>query len=559
MRSCAIHRLHQFVRYASTMSRSLPSRPEPLVVVLGSTGTGKSDVSFAGFRKTCFLFIQACKLTASFLQLAVEIAVRFDGEVINADAMQMYRGLPVTTNKISVDEQRGVPHHLLGTIGLDEPTWNVDRFRKAASQIITEIRSRGRLPIVVGGSQYYTDGLLFDDHLVEDIDKRPRDDNGRGTGDAERDISDENTYDDIPKCFPILNDPTDKILAVLRSVDPAMAARWHPNDRRRIQRSLEIFLTTGRRASDIYAEQQRRKEKRDSAASSVAESLPAQSWPYLLLWVYARPDVLNARLDSRVDTMLERGLEQEASEMYGTKQEFIERGVTVDCTKGIWQSIGYKEMEPYMTAQREANVVGPEKPNADTAALVKLREDGLAGIRFGTHRYARSQLRWIKYKTIPYLNEVQALDRLFLLDGTDRTRWQHDVAEIGARLTAAFLGRDGAGELPRPMDVSETAREVLTTSIAASHAKHSGSGAHAGQTAYRQACDVCRTTHLSEADWDKHLRGARHRRAVQKHKRRAMVPVAGKNEIKGQHNAPGTGDSLPQGSVEQGEGTQPCT
>ncbi|CAK7266134.1 tRNA dimethylallyltransferase, mitochondrial [Sporothrix epigloea] len=483
---------------------------DPLIVVLGSTGTGKSD-------------------------LAVELARRFNGEIINADAMQMYRGLPVTTNKISVEEQHGIRHHLLGTIGLDEPTWNVDRFRREASQIIQEIRSRERLPIVVGGSQYYTDGLLFDHHLVE------REDDGQES-DEDRDAS----LQDHTKTFPILNESTPVLLAELARVDPVMAAKWHPKDRRKIQRSLTIFLTTGRRASDIYAEQQQRRDARDKAREEARQQQQQQQqqhngglrdWPCLLLWVYAKPDILNARLDARIETMIERGLEQEANEMYSTLQRCAANGVAVDRTRGIWQSIGFKEMEPYVEAKRaaaEAGKIGagrgdndgkeePEEQDRQDETEVdldKLRAKGLDGIKYGTRRYARYQLRWIKHQTISYLADIHALDRLYLLDSTDRCQWQSNVAETGVQLTKTFL-EAGLAALPAPVDVSDTAREVLTATIAASRKKLQLD--RVAET--KQTCTICHVTLLTEDQWKLHMRSSRHRRAMTRHKRRALVPL----------------------------------
>ena len=451
--------------------------------------------------------------------------------------MQMYRGLPVTTNKISVEEQHGIPHHLLGTIGLHEPTWNVDRFRKEASQIIQEIRSRNRLPIVVGGSQYYTDGLLFDHHLVE------RENDGQES-DEDRDAS----LQDHTKTFPILNESTPMLLAELARVDPVMAAKWHPKDRRKIQRSLTIFLTTGRRASDIYAEQQQRRDDRDKAQEVARQQEQQQQqqqqqqqtpppplkgglkdWPCLLLWVYAEPAILNARLDARIETMIERGLETETNEMFTTLQTCAANGVAMDRTRGIWQSIGFKEMEPYVEAKRAA--AEAENENKDQgdgqdgqedrkAALDKLREKGLDGIKYGTRRYARYQLRWIKHQTISYLADIHALDRLYLLDSTDRSQWQKNVAETGVQLTEKFLEVGLAG-LPAPVDVSETAREVLTTTISASRKK-----LQLDRVAeQKQTCAICHVTLLTEDQWKLHMRSSRHRRTLTRHKRRALVPV----------------------------------
>ncbi|PHH84474.1 hypothetical protein CDD83_1891 [Cordyceps sp. RAO-2017] len=127
---------------ASEAPRRAPA--EPLVVVLGATGTGKSE-------------------------LAVELATRFRGEIINADAMQLYEGLPILTNKMPVAERRGVPHHLLGHISAGDAPWDVDAFKRAATALMADIRRRGRLPILVGGTHYYVDPLLFPDVILDDV------------------------------------------------------------------------------------------------------------------------------------------------------------------------------------------------------------------------------------------------------------------------------------------------------------------------------------------------------------------------------------------------------
>ncbi|EFX03887.1 tRNA isopentenyltransferase [Grosmannia clavigera kw1407] len=488
---------------------------EPLLVVLGSTGTGKSD-------------------------LAVELAFRFDGEVINADAMQFYRGLPVTTNKISEAEQRGVPHHLLGVIGVDEEPWMVGRFKQEATRIIREIRSRGRLPIVVGGSQYYTDGLLFENHLV---DEAVVDDDMEGDTGASAEIGSR---------YPILEASTEDILSRLREVDPAMAARWHPNDRRKIRRSLEIYLTTGRQASEIYAQQKQEKVKKQVAAQGLGDTDlldgitvgPASAgpapWKCLLLWVYAQRDVLNERLDARIDTMLSRGLMEEATEMHNILEDCRTRGKIIDRTKGIWQSIGLKELEPYLVALKEVkDAVGGLNTDVEATddRLAQIQAASLDSMKFATRRYARYQLRWIKHKTIPMLAEERALDHLFLLDSTEREKWQENVAQVGVQLTAAFLARSGwdrhvcgrvghvaqgdVSTLPAPVDVSQTARDVLTATIAASQSERESRNNNFSRT-----CEMCRMTLVSEDQWDKHIKGQRHRRVLVKQKRRALVPVS---------------------------------
>ncbi|ROW15514.1 hypothetical protein VPNG_02391 [Cytospora leucostoma] len=431
----------------------------PLMVILGATGTGKSD-------------------------LAVDLAVRFNGEIINADAMQMYKGLPIITNKISLEEQRSIPHHLLGNIGLDEETWVVGVFKREANRVIQEIRSRGRLPIVVGGTHYYTKALLFKDSLVERED---------ATHDSE-------TVPDNSAEYPILDDTTEAMWAKLKEVDPVMADRWHPNDRRKIRRSLEIFLTTGKRASDIYAEQRQRK-----AAEIAAQDDSSPNADALLLWVHSEDQVLKDRLDKRVDKMLDNGLRDEIMEMNSYLQMRLHDGEPMDYTKGIWQSIGFKEFQPYLKALESG---------VDGAELEKVKRDCLEVMKGGTRRYAKYQVKWITKKMMPLLEEQGNLDRLYVLDSTDVAQYSDNVTVKAAQLAQQFLAGE---EMPSPASVSDTARAVLSSALKAASSSQG--------TPCRKHCAVCDATLLTEEDWQKHIRGSAHRRKGRQVKRTALIPA----------------------------------
>ncbi|KAF4949565.1 hypothetical protein FGADI_8863 [Fusarium gaditjirri] len=428
------------------MSRKPPA--EPLVVVLGSTGTGKSD-------------------------LAVELATRLNGEIINADAMQLYNGLPIITNKITTEEQRGIPHHLLGHISLDEQPWDVDDFKREATRTIREIRGRGRLPILVGGSQYYVDPILFKEVILDDIDL------------------------DMSKSFPILQESGEVMLHELRKVDPVMADRWHPKDRRKIQRSLEIYLRSGKRASEYYAEQQARKEAAQQDANK-------QPWENLLFWVYSERDVLRDRLDTRVDKMQTSGLMDEVRELYEFKHKKEANGKRLDMTKGIWQSIGYKQFEPYLSAVDEGR----------EAELEKLKSAGLEEMKSATRRYAVYQTRWIRLKQIPRIREIgpEAMNNMYLLDSTDVSAYGQNVVEPAVKLTEQFLKGE---ERPLPTDISPLANEVLTQ-VGNPPPK---------ATPCKRTCEVCHTVLMTEEAWKQHLKSSTHRRVVRKKARTSLVPV----------------------------------
>ncbi|CAG9944493.1 unnamed protein product [Clonostachys rosea f. rosea IK726] len=436
-------------RNVATMATPTSIPTEPLLVILGSTGTGKSE-------------------------LAVELATRFRGEIINADAMQLYNGLPIITNKITVPEQKGIPHHLLGHISLHEVPWDVDDYTRQAKKTIQEIRSRGNLPIVVGGTQYYVDPLIFKEVTLGDL------------------------YSNETVTFPILDEPTEVILAELRKVDPAMASRWHPNDRRKIQRSLEIYLRSGKPASEFYAEQQERK-------ATLTSNLEQSPWENLMFWVYSEREVLKTRLDGRVDKMLDSGLLDEVRECHEFKRGREMAGSKIDMTRGIWQSIGYRQFEPYLDAAHRGE---------DASTLEELKAAALEDMKVATRRYANHQNRWTRLKQFPLLVEQgpEAVDSLYLLDSTDVSHYKDNVVEPAAAITAQFLKGE---QRPHPVDISQLAREVLST------AREPPPKA----VPCERTCEICGTVATTEEMWRRHVRGASHKRAMKKRKRLALVPV----------------------------------
>lgn len=466
------------------MARKVPK--DPLVVILGATGTGKS-------------------------QLAIDLATRFNGEIINGDAMQMYDGLPIITNKITVTEQKGIPHHLLGFIALDEEPWRVGLFKKKAGQIIQEIRSRGRLPILVGGTHYYTQSLLFKDALVcEEL---------AGAEAIQPEISNE----EIARRFPILEGPVEAVMERLRQVDPVMAERWHPNDTRKIRRSLEIFLLTGKKASDIYKEQKENNKQTTIANQGFSEDpitpMTSDTASTLLFWVYSESETLKKRLDARVDKMLEAGLLEEVKSMNGFLRDKERDDITVDRSRGIWISIGWKEFEPYLAALASGT--------GDQGTLNNLLSMSIEQTKAATRQYAKRQIRWIRLKLIPALSSQNALDNLYLLDGTDLSQWTSSVSDPAIHLTANFL----AGEhLRAPGDLSDAAKEHLTLEKSIE-----------STNGVRHECEMCHTITVTEEQWQAHLKSRTHRRLVKKEQKlayRGRSPVRESAYISAPPNTP---------------------
>lgn len=451
----------------------------PLIVVLGATGTGKSQVKPPSTPPSNS---EVHSLTPS--QLAIDLAMRFNGEIINGDAMQMYDGLPIITNKVTIKEQNGIPHHLLGFISLDEEPWRVGQFKAKASQIIREIRSRGRLPILVGGTHYYTQSLLFEGQLVP-------------ANQAEDGQTDVPNQEILLNKFPILMGPTEAMLEKLKEVDPIMACRWHPNDRTRIRRSLEIYLLTGKKASRIYNEQ-----KENKALSPNVLNIPedqgviSQIQSTLFFWVYSESKVLKSRLDGRVDKMMKAGLLNEVLSMDSYLESKSNAGIDVDQGRGIWVSIGWKEFDQYLVAL---------KSHASPDELEQLLKLSVEQVQAATRQYAKRQISWIRNKLMKALADNNSLDRFFLMDGTNVGDWSSSVAEPACDITERFLA---GGQLPLPTETSEAARLVLSNDELSEVTEK-----------IVRTCETCCVTTISETQWKAHTQSRGHRARVKRNLR----------------------------------------
>ncbi|KAL8658410.1 MAG: hypothetical protein Q9226_001016 [Calogaya cf. arnoldii] len=437
------------------MSASI-TKPHILVIV-GTTGVGKS-------------------------QLAVTLAERFNGEIINGDALQMYDGLPIATNKLPVPERKSVPHHLLGCIKLGEETWTVGKYVRSATAVIEDVIARGKLPIVVGGTHYYTQSLLFEDSLVKT----------RTTDDLSAEAQ-ENRW-------PILAASTKDMLDELRLVDSEIASRWHPNDRRKIRHSLEVYLTSGKRPSDLYREQKmaisKQMPRQDAVSKDTSQETddprmstsPLRFTP-LILWIHADLKKLSSRLDQRVDQMVDVGLIDEVQSMRRHLQTQERSGALVDQSRGIWTAIGFKELLPYVSACANAeNTVGESE---------KLKKSAIELTKIMTRQYAKQQQRWIRGKLLRALQENDTLDKLVILDGTELLHWLQNVETIAMDAADAFLKGDS---LPKSTLLPDSSGDMLIPK-AKEHIK-------------ARYCDICNITMMTQQEWDAHPRSKKHRKAT---------------------------------------------
>ncbi len=253
---------------------SLTDEKIPVIAVVGPTASGKTA-------------------------LAVEIAGRYDGEIISADSMQIYREMAIATAKPSMEERKGIPHHLMDFLDPGE-SFSVARYAELAHEIIGQVSARGKLPILAGGTGLYVDSVLNDIRFAE------------------------------MKSDPALREELTRIAAekgpaalleILREFDPESARTLHENNLGRVIRAIEVYRLTGVPMS----EQQRR-----------SRSVPSRYRALKIGINYRSRQMLYDRIDRRVDQMLEQGLLEETK-----------RVISMNLATSA-QAIGYKELAGYL-------------------------------------------------------------------------------------------------------------------------------------------------------------------------------------------------------------------
>lgn len=319
-----------------------------------------------------------------------------------------------------------------------------------------------------------------------------------------------------PEKFPILDEDTHIIHAKLKEVDPIMAERWHPNDRRKIQRSLEIYLQTGKPASKLYSEQRMRNELSPSRIPDLKEEQRSfLRFEPLVFWVHADKGVLYPRLDGRVDKMIDRGLLDEVQQLNTFRQTHEKNaGTNIDQSRGIWVSIGYKELLDYQQSL--------ETPGFDPIEIAKLKSFGVERTQAATRQYANRQIKWIRIKLLNALIGENQGKTTFLLDGSNLAKWQEDVLDPAISVTGRFLSSQS---LPDPASLSEAAAELLTP-------KRDYDLAQRPDLWQKKTCEICDKIAVTENDWKLHVKSRAHRSAVGKKKKSDNAAIAANQPCK---------------------------
>lgn len=309
---------------------------KPLVILTGPTAVGKTELS-------------------------ISLAKAIGGEIISADSMQVYKYMNIGTAKIRQEEMEGVPHHLIDILEPDV-AFNVAMFKELAKKAADEIYERGHIPIVVGGTGFYIQALLYDIDFSEE--------------DSDQHIRSELEQLAAQKGSEYLHD-------LLREVDPESADQIHHHNVKRVIRALEYYRMHGEKIS-IHNERERQKQS-----------------PYQFLYFVLTHDrqVLYERIERRIDKMIQEGLVEEVDNL-------LKMGY--NCNLVSMQGLGYKEIVPYLMGEC----------TLDEAVYVLKRDTRHFAKRQLTWFRRERDVRWLD-KT-QFASEKEILDEI---QNTIKTEW----------------------------------------------------------------------------------------------------------------------------------------
>ncbi|HLQ74064.1 MAG TPA: tRNA (adenosine(37)-N6)-dimethylallyltransferase MiaA [Bacillota bacterium] len=235
-------------------------------------------------------------------KLSIELAKHFNGEIINGDSMQVYRQFDIGTAKVTHAEMENIPHHLIDIKDPEQP-FSVADFQTVVREAIERVSSKGKLPIIVGGSGLYIQAALYDYHFSEER-------------------RDEQLTEQLTK--KVEAEGIEPLYTELMTVDPEQAKVIHPNNHRRVIRALEVYYQTGKTMSEY---------KREQSNDPL--------YDIHLIGLEMEREQLYERINERVDQMINSGLLKEVYNLY-------EKGYS---NTQAMRGIGYKELIPYLQGE----------------------------------------------------------------------------------------------------------------------------------------------------------------------------------------------------------------
>ena len=434
---------------------------KPIVFIIGSTASGKTKLS-----------LEICKHDQNF-------------EIINADSMQIYKQANILTAKASLNDQSIVPHHLIDILDLERQDFNRKDYCMLACKEIKDLNTNNKLAMIVGGTNYYIESLLFTDYNDNvSSDEEEKD---------EKFVNDNESLIDpivqLESADWMQKEPREKY-ELLNKIDPIIAAKLHQNDVRRVENYIKI-----------YFEEQILPSKK---ICKLNEKRGIRFKNPLILWVkFKSKEIFMKFIEHRVNKMIDIEGIREIINIFN----HLDNMKALKINKGVLQSIGYKEFLPFYEAlknevEEQAIFEDVDKYIATVNSLEDLNSNVMqifleckARLIIQTQRYAKKQITWIQNRLACETSLVKS--RVFLLEFDSLESFDEQVVSKAKQILKDYL----EGNLSALSEESKEIVKAINDSLISWK---------------KYYCEVCECYLNGEKEWLNHANTKRHKKSRQK-------------------------------------------
>ena len=401
-----------------------------------------------------------------------------------------------------LEEADGVPHHLVGFLSPNQ-SYTVQDFVYNASNIINDIHKTNKIPIIAGGTLYYSESLLFKNFCSESALKLNTKNNNHHRNDGKN----KEINKDIEQKLNGIKD--EELWNELNKIDPIMANFYHKNNHRRIRRSLEVYYETGKCHSSLI--------KQYGGKWSDLRYDP------LIIWLDADINVIDDRINKRLTTMEDKGIFEELENLYeffikeynydaladnngNIKHNNDEKKSNESSTPyiSIAHGFGFQAFIPWLKAKYKDKI-------SDKEEIIKIRQECIDKYGLDTRRYARKQKRWLKNR----ISRLALLLPIYRFDTSDKDKWNDIVLKPAIKIVTSFLDNkvidediikqlESVNKLGNLKDM-ERSKEIISL-----------------QDWKNFECGQCEKTLHGELEYNEHLKSKKHQKRLRNLKRQQL-------------------------------------
>ncbi|CAD8085517.1 unnamed protein product [Paramecium sonneborni] len=407
-----------------------------IVYIIGTTAAGKTNLS---------------------LNLGID-----NYEIISCDSMQIYKDANIMTAKATAEEQQIRKHHGIDLLDLDSEGFNRKQWKNITIQKIEELQSKGKIPVLVGGTHYYIESILFNQENEEN----------QVVQEAELNLNGKEPYE------------------YLKQIDPLATEKFHPNDHRRIKNQIKYFLSTGQLPSEQLDHH--------------SEFCQLRSNNFLIFWPkWKKNEDLKIKVTQRIHEMLDQGGTEEILRVFERLQNNQNK------VGGVLQSIGYRQFDKVYQYYKES---GLQFPNVDEK-FNELLKEGAEKLINDTMGYTKKQIQWIKNRILCNSKIDLIANRLFLLEFESIQTFKEQVIVPAQKIYSLFcqlFQEDKLGD--ELFNISQLNLQNITIITPDMIKKYKQTqNLKSRQNWKKQVCELCNKTMNGPFEIEQHFKSRFHR------------------------------------------------